>query len=72
MSGTEWNWWLTYHEIMINCHYTPGQINDFTIPHLLCLSSKKPPTEKKLESASDYQAVIEEDARREKEWMGSE
>lgn len=60
-----------FHEVMLNCHFTPAQISEFTLPQLLCLSSKRPPNEKKLESAADYAAIVEADARREKEWMAS-
>jgi len=56
---------------MVNLHYTPEQVSRFTIPQVLCLMNKKPPTEKKLESMSEFSKLLEEDARREKDWFTS-
>ncbi len=56
---------------MQKLHYTPGQINEFTLPQIMCLMSKEPPTEKKIETMADFKKVLDEDARKEKEWMGS-
>lgn len=54
---------------MVNLHYTPEQLSRFTLPQFLCLLAKAPPTEKKLESMADFQKVIDEESRKEKEWF---
>jgi hypothetical protein len=53
---------------MSNLHYTPEQLSGFTLPQFLCLTNKKPPSEKKLESMSEFSKILEEDARKEREW----
>lgn len=56
---------------MTNLHYTPEQLSRFTLLQILCLHSDKPPTEKKLESMAEFGKMLEEDARKEKEWFGN-